>query len=155
MAYTKQEFRTMVKRGEFYASKDGFEAELSMGETDRQLYIRAWFPADEHGKQGVPVSMQLKNWERLFNHADHIGSMTEKARASLANIRKLEAEQTAFKADMEKLNGSRSAFPDIFTDAVYAAKVAEIKAKYPNMHPKPKADAVKVGGVQEEGEENG
>ena len=135
MAWNKQTFSVCVKRGEFFAHRDGTEGELSRGDTDGELYIRIWFPANEHGKASMPVSMQLKNWKRLVDNADHIDVMVEKATASREAIRQIEAEKAAYTADITKLNDGRKAFPDVFTDDVYGLKAMEIQAKYPKLFP--------------------
>lgn len=135
MAWKKQAFKTLVKRGEFYAGKDGLEAELSKGETDGELYVRVFWPANEHGKEPVPTSMQLKNWRRLFENGDHIEKFVAKAENMRENLRRIEAEQAQYKAEITKLNESRTAFPDVFTDEVYGKKADAIRAKYPHGAP--------------------
>lgn len=145
MAWEKQAFRTI--NGNFMARKDGTKVELSKGETDGKLYLRFMWPTGEHGKSRRPLSMQVDNLRFLMGQSDCINLAVDKADASAAAIRQMEAEKAAYEADVKALNDARSKFPKLFPDATYQENVDEIHAKYPNLFPPvPEVDPADVEG---------
>ncbi len=151
MAWGKVTFR--VINAEFIKRKDGTVVELSKG-SDGFLYLRFHWPTNEHGKKKFPTSMRVDTLRYLMGQSDCINLAIDKADQSAAAIRLIEAEKTAYEADIVALNAARSAVPDMFTDEVYQKRVDLVHAKYPNLFPRVtdevEADEVEADEVESE-----
>lgn len=141
MAWGNQAKRDYVTVNESFAvcptedGNDSAKMELSRCVQDGELYLRFFPPKNEHGKAGKPVSMSLANWERQMAWAEFISETCDKARQTEGAIKLREINKARAEDEFKKLNESRSAYPDLFSDDVYAKKADAIKAKYPDVYP--------------------